>query len=235
VSDTHAVTIQSCRYCGAGAPSDAHFCPKCDKILAFVRHGDYFAFLGLPRKLRLNQKDLDQRLRLLSRKFHPDYYCNATPAERLASLERSSYLNDAYRTLRDPGTRVEYLLEIEGIQLRKHAEGNGGVPAGMLEEVFELNERLEAIQQAREAGASEEDLREGLEAARRPIDLRLADQERRFDELVTRWDDLIDRQAPASERRQALEEFRSLLLEKNYVNNLLAAAERSGRTGEESG
>src|SRR5437762_7856171 len=75
---------------------------------------DFFSFLGLPRKLRIDMSDLEQRYRALSRQFHPDYFYNAPPAERRASLERSSYLNDAYRTLRHPAARIEYLLKIEG-------------------------------------------------------------------------------------------------------------------------
>ncbi len=91
-----------------------HFCPQCTKILTLGRQGDYFAFLGVPRKLNLDAADLEQRFRALSRQFHPDYFYNATPAERRASLERSSYLNDAYRTLRQPIARLEYLLSSKG-------------------------------------------------------------------------------------------------------------------------
>src|SRR3954454_12120385 len=98
-------TLQVCRDCGGGAPVDAHFCPQCTKILTLGRHRDYFAFLGVPRRLNLDTADLERRFRTLSRQFHPDYFYNAPPAERVASLERSSYLNDAYRTLRDPAAR----------------------------------------------------------------------------------------------------------------------------------
>ncbi len=91
---------------------DAHFCPQCTKILTLGRHGDYVAFLGVPRKLNLDLADLEQRFRALSRQFHPDYFYNAPPAERRASLERSSYLNDAYRTLKHPVSRVEYLEQV---------------------------------------------------------------------------------------------------------------------------
>ena len=125
-----------CRTCGAGAPVDEHFCPNCSRILALGRHGDYFAFLGLPRRLTISAPDLEQRFRDLSRKFHPDYYYNAPPAERLASLERSSYLNDAYRALRNPVSRIEHLLAIEGLPSAKSEEGTARVPPALLEEVF---------------------------------------------------------------------------------------------------
>ena len=107
-----SASMLECRNCGAGAPVDEHFCPSCSRILALGRHGDYFSFLGVPRRLNLDPQQLERNFRELSRKFHPDYYYNATPQERLASLERSSYLNDAYRALKSPVTRIEHLLAI---------------------------------------------------------------------------------------------------------------------------
>ena len=126
-SSTTTPTLQACRECGAGAPLDAHFCPQCTKILPLPRQADYFSFLGLPRKLNIDAADLEQRFRALSRQFHPDYFYNATPAERRASLERSSYLNDAYRTLRQPidADRVP----AEAGRARRIGSG-GGVEAG---------------------------------------------------------------------------------------------------------
>ena len=104
-SPTTTRTLQVCRNCGGGAPVDVHFCPQCSQILTIGRHGDYFAFLGIPRKLNLDAADLEQRFRALSRQFHPDYFYNATPIERRASLERSSYLN---------GTVLEYDTSLLG-------------------------------------------------------------------------------------------------------------------------
>ena len=129
-------TLQVCRDCGGGAPIDAHFCPQCTKILSLGRHGDYFAFMGLPRQLNLDGAELERRFRTLSRQFHPDFFYNATTAERRASLERSSYLNDAYRTLRDPIARMQYLLQIEGLASSGPAEATTQVPPGLLEGVF---------------------------------------------------------------------------------------------------
>src|SRR5580765_3251088 len=100
-------SMLECRSCGAGAPVDEHFCPQCSRILALGRHGDYFTFFGMPRLLTIDAADLERRFRELSRRFHPDFFYNATPTERLASLERSSYLNDAYRVLKSVPARVE--------------------------------------------------------------------------------------------------------------------------------
>jgi molecular chaperone HscB len=213
-----------CRSCGAGAPVDEHFCPQCSRILALGRHGDYFAYLGLPRRLTIDAQDLERRFHDLSRKFHPDYYYNAAPAERLASLERSSYLNDAYRAIRNPISRVEHLLAIEGLPPAKSEEGTAKVPPSLLEEVFALNEELDEIRELREAGTDADRLRARLDAARKPIDGKREEHERQLQELSARWDS--QGQSPAAERRKTLDALRERLLERNYINNLLASIER---------
>src|SRR5256885_1016444 len=212
-------SMLECRSCGAGAPVDEHFCPQCSRILAIGRHGDYFSFLGLPRKLTLDPQELETRFRDLSRKFHPDYYYNASPQERLASLERSSYLNDAYRALKNPIARVEHLLAIEGLPPAKSEDGTAKVPPSLLEEVFALNEELDEIREAREAGADPEKLTTRLERARAPIDARRGEHERQLQELSARWDS--QENAPAAEKRATLDALRDRLLERNYINNLL--------------
>jgi molecular chaperone HscB len=221
------VTLE-CRSCGAGAPVDEHFCPQCSRILALGRHGDYFTFFGLPRRLVLDLQDLERRFRDLSRKFHPDYFYNAPPAERLASLERSSYLNDAYRALRNPITRIEHLLAIEGLPSPKSEDlstgGAGSVPPSLLEEVFALNEELDEIRDLRESGADPTELQARLDTARKPIDHRRDEHEHGLQELMARWDDTAG--APPSERRATLDALRERLLERNYINNLLATIDR---------
>src|SRR5688500_4644098 len=219
-----SVAALECRTCGAGAPVDEHFCPQCSRILALGRHGDYFAFLGLPRKLTLSGPELEQRFRDLSRQFHPDYFYNASPAERLASLERSSYLNDAYRALRNPVSRVEHLLAIEGLPSATSEGEAAKVPPGLLEEVFALNEELDEIREQRESSGDPAGLSARLDAARQPIDRKRDEHERHLQELAARWDS--QEQASAGEKRATLEALRERLLERNYINNLLATIDR---------
>jgi len=215
-------TLQACRECGAGAPLDAHFCPQCRKILPLQRQADYFSFFGLPRKLNIPAADLEQRFRSLSREFHPDYFYNASPAERRASLERSSYLNDAYRTLRQPETRLEYLLKIEGLAPQGPQEASRQVPPALLEEVFALNEELDEIRDLRAGGATADAWRGRLERARQPIEAKRVEHEAQLQELSARW----DAAAGESERRRTLEALRDRFLERNYITNLLAGIER---------
>jgi molecular chaperone HscB len=233
------VSTLECRSCGAGAPVDEHFCPQCSRILALGRHGDYFTFFGLPRKLTIAQDELERRFRDLSRRFHPDYYYNASPAERLASLERSSYLNDAYRALRTPATRIEHLLALEGLPSTKSEgesptkpEGQSAsakVPPALLEEVFALNEELDEIREARESGAHASTLAARLAKARLPIDEKREEHERQIEALSEQWDQQVEAASPA-ERRTTLEALRERLLERNYINNLLATIEREAKS-----
>src|SRR6186713_390088 len=217
-------SLLECRTCGAGAPVDEHFCPNCSRLLALGRHGDYFSFLGLSRTLTIAAADLEQKFRELSRKFHPDYYYNASPAERLASLERSSYLNDAYRTLRNPVSRIEHLLAIEGLPSAKSEEGTAKVPPDLLEEVFALNEELDEIREQRESGADAGALSVRLDGARKPIERKRDQHERQLQDLAARWDS--QEQASAQDKRATLEALRERLLERNYINNLLATIDR---------
>ena len=225
-------TVQICRTCGGGAPVDVHFCPQCTKILTLARQGDYFSFLGVPRKLNLDVADLEQRFRALSRQFHPDYFYNATPAERRASLERSSYLNDAYRTLRQPIPRVEYLLSVEGMDRRRSERGDAAaepdnkVPPALLEEVFALNEELDAVRELRSSGAPADEWKGRLQTAREPIERKRSEHEAQLEALFAKWDDVVDRGAGEDDRRQVLHALRERMLERNYIQNLLAGIER---------
>jgi molecular chaperone HscB len=216
--------VQACRTCGGGAPVDAHFCPNCTKILTLGREGDYFSFLGLPRRLNLDPALIEQQFRTLSRQFHPDYYYNATPAERRASLERSSYLNDAYRTLKQPVARIAYLLELEGVLKTSEHDSANTVPASLLEEVFALNEELDEVRDMRAGGAPEAEWRARLIAAAKPIETKRAEHEAQLRELSERWDRLDVNDTAG--RESVLGALRERVLERNYINNLLAAIER---------
>ena len=221
-TDTHL--LQICRTCGGGAPVDVHFCPSCTKILTLGRQGDYFSFLGLPRKLNLDPALVEQQFRALSRQFHPDFFYNATPAERRASLERSSYLNDAYRTLKQPAARTAYLLEIEGVLQRSEHDAAKKVPASLLEEVFELNEELDNVRDLRASGLPEEQWRARLAAAAAPIEQKRAEHEAQLRELSEQWDATADNDTNG--RQAVLQALRDRMLERNYISNLLATIER---------
>jgi molecular chaperone HscB len=225
-SPTTTPTVQVCRNCGGGAPVDAHFCPQCTKILTLGRHGDYFAFLGVPRKLDLDLEELEKKFRTLSRQFHPDYFYNAAPSERRASLERSS-LNDAYRTLKQPVARISYLLEIEGFGKTAADPGLASkeVPPALLEEVFALNEELDDVRGLRAGGAPDAQWKERLQRARQPIEDKRAAHEEQLRDLSAKWD-ALDGTASEDEHHAVLGALKERMLERNYISNLLAGIER---------
>ena len=107
---------------------------------------------------------------------------------------------------------------------RHRIEGTAKVPPALLEEVFALNEELDEIREQRESGADPAALRARLEAARQPIDRKREEHERQLQELAARWDS--QEQASAQEKRVTLEALRERLLERNYINNLLATIDR---------
>src|SRR5260370_34203293 len=107
---------QSCWSCGAMRA--AHFCNACGKVQP-AAPVDYFTFFGLPRKLNVDLAALEKDFYLLSRKLHPDAVVQGSPMVQERSLQQSSLLNDAYRTLKDPVRRTEYLLRVEGVVMEE--------------------------------------------------------------------------------------------------------------------
>ena len=196
-----APTIQVCHDCGGGAPVDAHFCPQCTKILSLGRHGDYFTFLGLPRRLNLNPAELEQAFRTLSRQFHPDYFYNAPPAERRASLERSSYLNDAYRTLKQPVSRVEYLLQLEGFAAGRPASRRSQGAAGAARGSVRAERGARRDPRPARLGRAADEWKAAARARRQPIERSATRTKRSLEELSARWDALVDARAGIAERR----------------------------------
>ena len=75
----------------------------------------FYDALGLAPKLALDPEELKKRFYERSRQWHPDRFSRASAAEQQKSLEMTSVLNDAFRTLRDPVARAEYFLEQKAI------------------------------------------------------------------------------------------------------------------------
>src|SRR5882762_9286514 len=110
---------QSCWSCGTMRA--VHFCEACGKVQP-PASVDYFTFFGLPRKLNLDVAVLEKDFYELSRKLHPDLNARSESKEQEWSLQQSSLLNDAYRTLKDPVRRTQYLLHLEGVELEEQSK-----------------------------------------------------------------------------------------------------------------
>lgn len=187
---------------------------------------DYFRVLGLPRKLALDPADLEMRFHQLSWKLHPDNFAGASEAERELSLRRSSQLNDAYRALRDPLSRVEYLLALAG--MRKEGQQKQQAPPELLEEVFELNESLDELRGARRGGDQAEMalLRKRLQAARENFGEKLGDVDRGLESLSGEWDRAVDAGADETAQRKLMERMNAALNRRSYIRNLVESVEK---------
>src|SRR6266702_1761231 len=189
-----------------------HFCPSCGKLLQLPQAVDYFALFEMPRKLWIEMSGLEQKFLQLSWKLHPDNFVNASEQERELSLKRSSELNDAYRTLRDPVARVEYLLGIEGT--RKEGEHKQQAPPELLEEVFELNESLDELREARASGADLAGLKAKLEAAEKTFQEKLGEVDGELQVTARQWDAALTGDSAA--RKKTMAKLNELLNRRSY-------------------
>jgi molecular chaperone HscB len=197
-----------------------HFCSSCGKILQFPEGADYFTLFGLPRKLNIDVAQLEKTFHHLSWKLHPDNFMRATEAERQLSLGISSRLNDAYRALREPVSRLEYLLSLEGA--RKEGEKKQQAPPELLEEVFALNESLDELRQARAAGGQNlAALRDSLEAAEKHFGEKLGEVDAQLDGVFVEWDAVLGRGGDETARKRVLAGLNELLNRRSYIRNLV--------------
>jgi len=162
---------------------------------------------------------LEQKFLQLSWKLHPDKFVNASVEERDLSLKRSSEVNDAYRTLRDPIGRVEYLLEIEGE--RKEGEKKQQAPPELLEEVFELNESLDELREAKASGGDLAGLKQRLEAAEKGFQEKLNEVDAQLQSVARDWDAGLET-ATEGTRRGLMAQMNELLNRRSYIRNLVA-------------
>ena len=193
---------------------------------------DYFALFSLPRRLHIDLARLEREFYTQSRHLHPDRFAARSPHEQTEALARSSALNDAYRTLRDPISRTEYLLQLEGIHLEEQSrqatdsaraageQKKQVAPPDLLEEAFELNMQLEEMRFARQAGEKDESVERDLEAARVRFTSMLDDLHGQLTLLWTRWDTAEDGLDEPG-RKAAREAMVALLNRRSYIRNLV--------------
>lgn len=197
-----------CWSCEKPVPGGTDNCPACGKLQA-PRASDYFAYLGIPRSYHVDEDELGEVLRERSRKFHPDRFARAEPRERTYSLQHTTFLNDAVRTLRDPQRRAEYVLSLYGLKAGANDRERAKVDPAFLMEMMELRESLA---DARSAGDQTALAKLG-EQAKRERDALLAQSDARF----AAWE-----KEPSS--RKPLEEIVPLLDKIRYFEQIVAEA-----------
>src|ERR1022692_224145 len=218
---------QSCWSCGTMRA--VHFCDACGKVQP-PAPVDYFTFFGLSRKLNLVVAALEKDFYDLSRKLHPDLNARAGTQEQEWSMEQSSLLNDAHRTLKDPIKRTQYLLKLEGVELEEQsksateqARSTGQVkkqivPPDLLEEVFELNMQLEELRMQKKMGEDDPALIEEIGKQKLELEKKY---EALSDELKTYWNDWDKLPGAASEesKKSVRDKMVDLLNRRSYIRN----------------
>jgi molecular chaperone HscB len=227
-ANTATLAGHACWSCGDMRA--AQFCRACGKVQP-PEPVDYFSFFGLPRKLNLDTAALERDFYAMSRKLHPDLYAGRESREQFWSLEQSSRLNDAYRTLRDPIRRTEYLLKLEGVELegqskkgteeaRVTGEKKQIVPPGLLEEVFELNMQLEEVRANKKLGEEDAALVTELQQHKAALEGKF---DALFEELKGYWGQWDTAEASGNEpsKLQARDRMVDLLNRRSYIRNLV--------------
>jgi molecular chaperone HscB len=213
----------ACWSCSVAHNESTLFCPHCSKIQP-PTGGDYFSVFGLEPRLNLDLGMLEHQFHKLSRKLHPDRFARATESEKEWSLADTALLNDAYRTLKDPVRRTEYLLKLHGAEIgeehagkeRKGQADPSRVPADLLEEVFDLNMQLEEMRMAKKMGETDPELEKSLQGAKKKFDGLMDDVERDLRAQWTAWDE-----GDETARQAAQKTMVTLLDRRRYLNNLV--------------
>jgi len=101
---------------------------------------NYYEILGLAPGYAIDLGDLEARYHERSRLYHPDRHARADGPTRVKNALATSELNQAYRALKDPVKRAEYLLSLHGVKVAE--ERGAKVDPGFLMEIMELREGL---------------------------------------------------------------------------------------------
>jgi molecular chaperone HscB len=202
--------------------SGEYFCERCVKVQPVSKEADYFTCLGFPRRLKIDPQKLEEKFYELSRAFHPDFYQNKSETEQAISLSNAATLNTAYRTLRDPIQRAEYLIAIEAGAVK---EIRTSPPADLFEEILELQDTLEEYRASDQSSESGRKLRSQLQTEQQTLEQRKHEMEAQLERLFVDWDALQDRgeatSASRTERDRLLKHMREILSNRTYVTNIV--------------
>jgi molecular chaperone HscB len=176
---------------------------------------DYFTVFGLPRKLGVDGEALQRRFYELSRQHHPDFHQGADAERQAEALGQSALVNRAYRALREPLARVEYLIALEeGREVREGATDKPKAPRELLEEMMEVQEALEEAKAEGLGGDAGTRLRE----ERRRLEERSAAEAAALIARTAEWDRLVDE---GGDRRPLLEWFKQRLATRAYLRTVI--------------
>jgi molecular chaperone HscB len=208
----------ACWACNVALSESRLLCPACGKIQP-PSSANYYEVFGLTPQTAVDVSALEREFHRLSRKLHPDRFARASAEEQQWSLAGTALLNDAYRTLRDQISRIEYLLKLSGLKIGEENSGKGALrqpPADLLEEVFELNMQLEEMRMNQKLGEDDPSLQADLITARGKFEALLGEVHTNLASQGNLWD---AGDSPA--RDKAANAMADLLDRRRYLRNLV--------------
>lgn len=203
------------------------FCIRCGKIQPIPFSSDYFSLLGVEKRLQVDPQKIENRFYSLSRKFHPDFYQGRSKREQELSLENASALNKAYRTLRDPVSKIEYLFQVE------LGDGEGircQVPPDLLEEVLDLHSKLEEIHHLKKGDNPQEEkkIKQYLATELILLQEKFNSIEEQIESISSKWDQLSEESSSSGiEKKNCLLELRNILSQRTYLSNVIDDIKRT--------
>jgi molecular chaperone HscB len=212
-----------CWHCQSEVAGE-YLCGQCVKVQPLSKGLDYFACFKLPRLLHIDEQELERTYYELSRAFHPDFYSTKDESEKTISLGNSAFLNSAYRTLKDPIQRVEYLIRLEAGAVK---DIRSNPPADLFEEILELQEDLESFRGLSSENDSTErtELCRKLQREREHLEERQAEMEAALREKYQEWDQLQTASSDPSEARDqknaVLRSMQEILSNRTYICNMV--------------
>lgn len=204
--------------------SGEYFCGRCVKVQPLSKESDFFTCLNLPRKLVVDGKKLEETFYAMSRTFHPDFFSSKGEGEQTVSLGNTALLNTAYRTIKDPIQRAEYLIRLEAGSVK---DIRSVPPADLFEEILELQEDLEEFKSQSVGSDADElaTLRGKLEREREGLEGRLKQMEANLFGQFEKWDDLPSGNGETKDVRDKknviLKTMQELLSNRSYVRNIV--------------
>ena len=133
---------------------------------------NHFELFGLQPAFALDVGQLERAYREIQARIHPDRFAHAGDAERRASMQWTTQVNEAYRTLKSPVLRGRYLLALRGVDVG--AESNTVMSPEFLAQQMEWREALAEASAGKDGGAVER-LRGDLRRERAALAARIAD------------------------------------------------------------
>ena len=212
-----------CWHCQSEVTGE-YLCGQCVKVQPLSKELDYFACFKLPRLLNIDEQQLERTYHELSRTFHPDFYSTKDESEKTISLGNSAFLNSAYRTLKDPIQRVEYLIRLEAGAVK---DIRSNPPADLFEEILELQEDMETFRGlvSEHDSPERDELRQKLQREREHLEGRQAEMEKLLREKYQEWDQLqnvkTDQGETHEQKKSVLRSMQEILSNRTYICNMV--------------